>query len=182
MTNSEARKRMAEVKAELDWAAKAAASVTATHAPLSQPHSPEAHSDPTGALGGSEGVEEIRARIQASLDRDLWHPALDDVRRLLTALDEARAEVAEMSGWLEKHAVIKTLARATAAESTLASVRELADKLGVRKSESWARYLAAKGVTSQALWQGRFEGIEEAANRLRAALTPTTTETDGDES
>jgi hypothetical protein len=52
----------------------------------------------------------------------------------------------------------------------LAALRALADEFAQRRDESWQRYMRAHGSVSQALRQGKFEGIEEAANRLRALI------------
>lgn len=132
-------------------------------------------------MTGAQGVEAIRARwvvpqredyssnMAHSLALMSWsvarrNDAHTDIPLLLSALDEARAEVAEMSGWIEEHALIKTLARATAAESALASVRELADAY-------------QRDVDNEQIDGDGAIVLGAVADDLKRLTTPTTTET-----
>lgn len=83
----------------------------------------------------------IRARLEASLARDLWHPALDDVKALLAEVERLQHLLAKRTGSLDMAiaSASRRLARAEAAEAALEQVRDrdrLAAVLTARCSKS----------------------------------------------
>lgn len=106
---------------------------------------------------GSAAINDSEGGAQEQADAEFIAHARTDVERLLAALDEARAEVAEIA------ATALTIDRERmAAESALAAVRALADR--------WAKEADERGDDDLLYTRG-------VANMLAAALvTPTTPE------
>lgn len=138
--------------------------------------------------GATPGDQVAKCRRRADADfvrhaRTDLPAALDEITRLRAALDDARAEFGEAfargAAWAagdDEHSPATLLARAEAAESALAAVRALADRITERVEMLSDR----KHYSSTA--DGRERNTWILAEReLRAALaTPTTTD-EGDD-
>lgn len=153
---------------------------------------------------GLTEAERVGARRLITRDYDGWVYTEQDVERILAARDAehadrlaaVEAERDEMSGWIEEHALVKTLARiaewqtatgaeqpamaraamrayaarAESAEARLADVEALADD-----NEAWA-WTAPVGPGNASYANGYESGRRSLADDLRAALAkPTTT-------